>query len=182
MLGEVWKGPEEVLEGSEKGLGGVREGFGEVWEGSGGVRERSGRGLGGVREGPRGSQDEAKRDKNTKEHRQDELGPPRPEFFPLCRGARGRFWGPKSIKIAPKKHSNINHFFDCLLDRFWTPKSIKKRPQNRSKIDPKSISKGSQKKTHESLKILTSPTFLLVFLCLRGSTFHQKSIQNRFTS
>ena len=110
MLGEVWKGPEEVLEGSEKGLGGVREGFGEVWEGSGGVRERSGRGLGGVRERPRGSQDEAKRDKNTKERRQDDPGPPRPEFFPLSARSRGRFWGPKSTKIGPKTHSNIDHF------------------------------------------------------------------------
>ena len=97
MLGEVWKGPEEVLEGSEKGLGGVREGFGEVWEGSGGVRERSGRGPGEVREGPRGSQDEAKRDKNTKERRQDDPGPPWPEFPSLSCPSWGRFWDQKSI-------------------------------------------------------------------------------------
>ena len=158
-LGESGRG----LRGSKRGPGGVWDGSGGVWEGSWGVPERSGRGLGGVRRGLGGSQDEDKRDKNTKERRQDDPGPPRPEFFPLWWQGRGRFWGPKSIKIAPKKHSNINHFFDCLLDRFWTPKSIKKRPQNRSKIDPKSISKGSQKKTHESLKMNNPPAFLLVF-------------------
>ena len=162
--GRVLEGSWRVPERSRKGLGGD-------WEGSGGVPEGSGRGLGGVRERPRGSQDEAKRDKNTKERRQDDPGPPRPEFFPLWWPGWGRFWSPKSIKIAPKKHSNIDHFFDCFLDRFWTPKSIKKHPQNRSKTDPRSISKGSQKKTHESLKMNNPPAFLLVFNVCGGRFF-----------
>ena len=70
------------------------------------------RGLGGP-------QNEAKRDKNTKERRQDDPGPPRPEFVPLWCPGRGRFWGPKSIKIGPKRHSNIDHLI-----------------KNRSNIDP----------------------------------------------
>ena len=131
-LGESWMGSWRVPERSRKGLGGD-------WEGSGGVPEGSGRGLGGVWERPRGSQDEAKRDKNTKEGRQDDPGPPRPEFFPLWWPGWGRFWSPKSIKIVPKRHSNFDHFLNSFFDRFWTPKSIKKRPPTRSKLDPKSI-------------------------------------------
>ena len=136
-LGESGSG----LRGSKRGPGGVWDGSGGVWEGSWGVPERSGRGLGGVRRGLGGSQDEDKRDKNTKERRQDDPGPPRPEFFPLWWQGRGRFWGPKSIKIAPKKHSNINHF----LIAFWIDFGPQNRSKNVPKIDQKSIQNRYQK-------------------------------------
>ena len=54
----------------------------EGWEGSW-------TGLGVVRRGLGGSQKEAKRDKNTKEHRQDDPGPPLAGFFPAMSGSQG---------------------------------------------------------------------------------------------
>ena len=60
------------------------------------------------------------------------------------------------------------------------PKMDQKTAPNSIKIDPRSIPQGSQKKTHEILKMNNPSTLLLVFKCLRGSPFHQKSNQNRF--
>ena len=69
----------------------------------------------------------------------------------------------------------------CFWDRVWIPKSFEKRPQNRSKIDPKSISQGSQKKTHENLKMSTPPTFFLFFNVCGGQHFskHRSKIGSK---
>ena len=101
----------------------------------------------GPKIGPQDHQNWTKRDKNAKQHRQDDpgadLGAPRTKFPPLWCPGWGRSWSPKPTKIGPKMDPKTELILEPFFHRFWAPKRTKKWSQNWPRLGPKDITSKS---------------------------------------
>ena len=90
---------------------------------------------------PKGSQNEDKTDKKSKQRRQDDLGHPWGVIFRLSCAGQVPSCVPKYSQIRKKSDAKNDWFFD----RLWKRKKSEKGIQNHSKMEPKMVQNRTQK-------------------------------------
>ena len=87
----------------------------------------------GAKIAPKGSQNEAKRDKKSEQRLQGDLGPPWVAISQVLTRRMGAFWNPKSSQIRKNTDAKNRWFFD----RSWKRKNEKKDPKTTPKWSPR---------------------------------------------